>query len=83
MRKLRHILAALIICVTMIGCLASCEKEDYALKIGKVTISKEQYKIIAMSLKSQFLTENNIEETADTASENKSKYTYNRRCKPK
>lgn len=65
MRKLRHILAALIICVTMIGCLTSCQKEDYALKIGKVTISKEQYKIIAMSLKSQFLTENNIEETAD------------------
>ena len=65
MRRLRHIVAALIVCVTLLCCLASCEKDDYALKIGDVTVSKEQYRIIAMSLKSQFLTENGIEETAD------------------
>lgn len=65
MKTLRHIIAALLIAVLIIGCVPSCSSSDYALMIGDTKISKEQYRAIAMSLKSQFLTENGVEETDD------------------
>lgn len=65
MKKIRRIITALIICVLLLGCVPSCASNDYALMIGDIKISKNQYKAIAMSLKTQFLTENSVEETDD------------------
>ena len=63
MKKIKRILAAVLAALTVLCCVPSCEKNDYAMKIGDITISQKQYKAIAMSLKSQFLTENGVEET--------------------
>lgn len=65
MKKIRYILAPLCIGVILLGILGSCAKNNFALKIGDVEISRKQYEITAKSIKSQFFTETNVEETDD------------------
>ena len=65
MNRISRIITILLIAVIMVGCLPSCRNNDFAMIIGDAKISKEQYKAIAISLKTQFLTENGVEETDD------------------
>ncbi len=65
MNKFRRIITAILIVIMIIGCVPSCAQNDFAMIVGDAKISKEQYRAIAMSLKSQFLTENGVEETDD------------------
>ncbi len=63
MKKFKYILAPLCIGVMLLGILGSCSKNNFALKIGDVVISRKQYEVTAKSLKSQFFSETNVEET--------------------
>ena len=63
MNKISRIITALLIAVMIIGCMPSCSNNNYAMMIGDAKISKEQYKAIAISLKTQFLTENGVDYT--------------------
>lgn len=60
--KILKKLAPLVAAVMMITALSSCEGGKWALKIGGRTISAERYRATAISIKSQFLTENDLEE---------------------
>jgi foldase protein PrsA len=44
---------------------SGCAKNKFALKIGDRVITAEQYKAVAVSIKSQFLTDNGLEDTDD------------------
>lgn len=63
MKHIKYILTSVVAAVLLLTGMSGCSKNNYALKIGDVTISAKQYKSIAQSYKSQFLTGNNIEET--------------------
>ncbi len=65
MKRIKNIVAALFVAVLLLTSVPSCSSNNFALKIGDTKISKEQYKVIAMSIKNNFLTQNNIEETDD------------------
>lgn len=65
MRKFIKIISAITVCILIIGTLASCESSNIAIKIGDREITKEQYTSAAISIKSQFLTSNDLEETDD------------------
>lgn len=54
--------AALLGAAVMLISGVSCSK-GYAMKIGDVVITPEQYRVTAVSIKKQYLTENGLEET--------------------
>ena len=64
MKKLTKITAMVMSLVLCLLSLSSC-KSNYALKIGDRIITPEQYKAAAVSIKTQFLAENGIEDTED------------------
>lgn len=63
MKILRKAVSALAVLAVMLTSVASCSSGGYALKVGDRVISAERYKSAAISIKSQFLTSNDIEET--------------------
>ncbi len=63
MKQFKHIFTLILISALLLITVSGCSKTDFALKIGEVEISSKQYKSIAQSYKSQFLTGNGIEET--------------------
>lgn len=63
MKKLKYIVALLCMGVMLLSIMGSCAQNNFALKIGDVVISREQYEITAKSIKSQFFSETNVEET--------------------
>ncbi len=63
MKKFKHILAVLCLAAIIICAVPSCSSANYALKIGDIEISRKQYELTAKSIKSQFFTETNVEET--------------------
>lgn len=65
---MKRVFSLIIILALTLGALAGCSDgsgSGYALKIGDKEISAMQYKASAMSIKSQFITENGLEETDD------------------
>lgn len=65
MKILKRVLSLSAAAVISLAMLASCSSGKYALKIGDRIITPEKYRTAAMSIKTQFLTNNNIEETDD------------------
>lgn len=62
MKIIKRALSALAAAAVILTALASCSSDGYALKIGDRVVSREQYKSVAVSIKSQFLTSNDLEE---------------------
>ena len=62
--NIKRITAFLLILVISVS-LCACAGRNYALKIGDRKVTPEQYKAAAISIKTQFLSENGIEETKD------------------
>ena len=62
MKIFKRALSALAAAAVILTALASCSSGGYALKIGDRVISADQYKAVAVSIKSQFLTSNDLEE---------------------
>ncbi len=58
-------ITAFLLVLIIIFSLCSCNGGNYALKIGDRKVTPEQYKAAAISIKTQFLSENGIEETKD------------------
>lgn len=65
MKRIKRILALLCVAALIAVTLSGCTGGKWALKIGDRVITAERYKATAISLKSQFLTENDLEETSD------------------
>ena len=63
MKKIIKPMSALLIIVMLLMSLSGCKSDSWALKIGDRTVSAAQYKASAISIKSQFLTDNGLEET--------------------
>lgn len=62
LKKTVSVIAATAVILTFA---ASCSSGGYALKIGDKTISAKRYEAAATSIKSQFLTSNNLDDTKD------------------
>ncbi|MBQ8605376.1 MAG: peptidylprolyl isomerase [Clostridia bacterium] len=65
MKRIKNITALLLIAVMLITMLSGCVGKKYALKVGDIEISQDQYKAAAISIKTQFFNENGLEETED------------------
>lgn len=63
MKKIIKPMSVFLITVLLIMSLSGCQSESWALKIGDRAVSAEHYKATAISIKSQFLTDNGLEET--------------------
>ena len=65
MKKYIKLTSVLLICILMLCSISACSGNKYALMIGDVKITPEQYKTVAISIKSQFLSSNGLEDTSD------------------
>ena len=65
MKILKKAVCLILAVTVLLSFPVSCSSGDYALKIGDRVISADRYKAAAISIKSQFLTSNDLEDTDD------------------
>lgn len=65
MNRIKRVVSIIIISLLVLCAVAGCSGKDYAIKIGDVKVTPEQYKAAAISIKTQFLNENGLEESED------------------
>ena len=65
MKTLKKAVSILALLAVVLMSVASCSSGKYAMKIGDRVITADRYKAVAVSIKNQFLTSNDIEETDD------------------
>lgn len=63
MNRIIKPLSAILVIIMLMLTLCSCQDNSWALKVGDRVVSAEQYKTSAISIKSQFLTDNGLEES--------------------
>ncbi len=64
MKKYR-LISAVLLTLMLLTLIPSCTSSSVVMTVGDIKISKDEYIANAMSIKSQFITENDIEETDD------------------